>query len=636
MNKKLGFRDLRPLTAAALVAMFPAGAWASSAVQVAGLADLSLEQLSNISVTSVSGRPESLSDAAASVYVITGEDIRRSAATSLPEALRLAPNLQVAQLNAAQYAISARGFNNAIGNKLLVLIDGRTIYSSLFSGVLWDANDVVLEDVERIEVVSGPGGTLWGANAVNGVINVITRSAAQTQGTRLSVVRSGDGGYEMGRTGGILSPDSHYRLYAMLSDHDNTSRADGFRRPDASFKQQLGFRVDLGTAAEGLTLQGDAYQGGQYPANNLAPKMSGANLLARWSSRFANGSPYKLQAYIDQSQRDDVTAFRNKAATADIQFSHEVAVPNGHKLLWGVGYRHTRDENDNSPLAAFAPAARDLNWANVFAQQDLKLHDALQLTIGAKAERNVYTGWEFLPNARLSWRHSADDTSWAAASRAVRAPARLDKELVSPSTPPFVVNGGPAFDSEIAHVLEVGHRGFAGQAVSYSVSAFQQRYDKLRSIAPGASGAAVLANQIKGVVNGVEGWASWQAASNWRLGGGFLALRKHLQLTDGSRDVNGLAALGNDPRYQLSLNSHLDLSERSELNVMVRRVGALPSPQVAAYTAVDARLAWHVTPVLELSLLAQNIFDRRHIEFNAIGMASQIERRIFLKAIWQL
>ncbi|MDB5880559.1 MAG: hypothetical protein JWP43_437, partial [Ramlibacter sp.] len=213
-------------------------------VSVANLADLTLEQLSNIQVTSVAGRGESLLQAAASIYVITGEEIRRSAATSLPEALRLAPNLQVARLNASQYAISARGFNNAIGNKLLVLIDGRTVYSPLFSGVFWDANDVVLEDVDRIEVISGPGGTLWGANAVNGVINVITRAASATQGATASVVRSGAGGYETARYGGALGEVGHYRLYALAMDHGSTRRADGFERPDSASKRQVGFRSD--------------------------------------------------------------------------------------------------------------------------------------------------------------------------------------------------------------------------------------------------------------------------------------------------------------------------------------------------------------------------------------------------------
>jgi iron complex outermembrane receptor protein len=623
------------LKLAAALALGVAGhvALAQQQVSMASLADLSLEQLSNIEVTSVAGRAESLQDAASSIYVITGDEIRRSAATSLPEALRLAPNLQVARLNAAQYSISARGFNNAIGNKLLVLIDGRTVYSPLFSGVFWDANDVVLEDVDRIEVISGPGGTLWGANAVNGVINVITRPAAATQGALASVARSGAGGYEMARWGGALGEVGHYRLYALAMDHDNTSRADGLRRPDAASKRQVGFRSDWNAGAGRVTVQGDAYTGGEYPANNLAPRLSGANLLARWTGSFANGSPFKLQAYVDRSRRDDVTGFRDDSTTTDLQFSHEPVIAAGQQLLWGAGYRRTRAMNEASPAIAFLPARKTLDWANVFVQHDLNISEKLQLTLGAKAERNDYTGVEFLPNARLSYKHSPSAMTWAAASRAVRAPARLDREFFAPGTPPFVINGGPAFESEIAKVLEIGHRGYAAPGITYSATLFHQHYDGLRS---GSLAPVTLVNQIEGSTGGVEAWASWQASAAWRLSAGLLELRKHLHSTRAVPDPGGVANLGNDPRRQWSLRSSLNLGRRGEFDFMLRHVGALPSPAVESYTAVDARLALNVTQQLELSLLAQNLFDRRHVEFNAVSAASQIERRVFIKALWRL
>jgi len=620
----------------AVVAAVAAGMGEIAAAQgtaVASLADLSLEQLSNIEVTSVSGYPESLQRAPASIFVITGEDIRRSAATSLPEALRLAPNLQVARLNAAQYAISARGFNNAIGNKLLVLVDGRTIYSALFSGVFWDANDVVLEDVERIEVISGPGATLWGANAVNGVINIITRSAAATQGPMASVVRSDAGGYETARWGGALGEAGHYRVYALALDHDTTSRADGVARPDAASKQQIGFRSDWSVAGNRLTVQGDAYRGGKDPANNLAPKLSGANLLARWDGSFAGGSPYRLQASLDHGERDDVNAFRDRSSTLDVQFSHEPAVPQGHHLLWGAGYRRTRGVNERSPLVAFLPPERTLAWSNAFVQHEASLGPALGLTLGAKAEHNDYTGTEFLPSARLALQHSPQAFSWLALSRAVRAPARLDRDFFAPGREPFTINGGPNFVSEVAKVLEAGHRGYAAPGVSYSIAAFHQRYERLRS---GSPPPTRLINQIEGSVNGLEGWASWQVAAPWRLSAGFVQLGKHLGSTRGTPDPAGVANLGNDPRRQWSLRSSLDIGSRGEFDVLVRHVGALPSPQVASYTAVDLRLAFKVTPDLELSLLAQNLFDPRHVEFNPVSAASQIDRRVFIKAVWQL
>jgi len=626
-------RRTLPFAVAAAVALSAAAQGSPSPLKVASLADLTLEQLSNIEVTSVAGRAESLQEAAASIYVITGDEIRRSAATSLPEALRLAPNLQVARLNAAQYAISARGFNNAIGNKLLVLIDGRTVYSPLFSGVFWDANDVVLEDVDRIEVVSGPGGTLWGANAVNGVINIITRTAANTQGLLASTARSRAGGYEMARWGGALGDAGHYRLYALAMDHSSTSRADGVMRPDAASKRQVGFRSDWSAQAGRFTVQGDAYDGGEYPANNLAPKLSGGNLLARWGGAFAGGSPFKLQAYLDYADRNDVTGFRDRATTADVQFTHEPILPAGQELLWGVGYRETLDSTDASPAVVFIPADKKLHWANVFAQHDLHFADKWQLTLGAKAERNDYTGVEFLPNARLSYMHSPQAITWAAASRAVRAPSRLDREFFSPSRPPFAINGGPAFDSEIAKVLELGHRGYLARGVSYSITAFHQRYDRLRS---GSLAPVTLVNQIEGSVNGVEAWASWQATRAWRLSAGLLELREHLHSTRAVPDPTGVPNLGNDPRQQWNLRSSLNIGSRGEFDLMLRHVGALPSPAVQAYTAVDARLALNVTPEFELSLLGQNLFDRRHVEFNAASAASQIERRLFIKALWRL
>jgi iron complex outermembrane receptor protein len=598
------------------------------------LADLSLEELSSLEITSVSGRAESLRDAPASVYVITGDDIRRSAATTLPQALRLAPNLQVAQLNSGQYSISARGFNNAIGNKLLVLIDGRTIYSALFSGVFWDANDIVLEDIDRIEVVSGPGGTLWGANAVNGVINVITKPASATQGALAATARSSRGGYETARWGGTFGDSVNYRVYALALDRGDTSRADGFVRPDSSARKQFGFRTDWSGRAGSFTVQGDAYNGGEFPANNLAPKLSGANLLTRWKGEFSGGSPFTVQAYVDHAKRDDVTAFRDTATTFDVQFTHEPQLTEGQELLWGAGYRRTRDTDERSPVIVFIPAERTLDWSSVFAQYGRQLGKSIELTLGAKAERNVYSGLEFLPNARLAYKHENKALTWAALSRAVRAPARLDRDFFSPGSPPFLINGGPAFDSEIANVIEIGHRGFAPSGISYSVTAFRQRYERLRS---GSSAPPItLVNQIEGHVDGIEAWASWQATQAWRLSAGALGLRKHLNSTRGTPDPTGVANLGNDPREQFKLRSSWNFAGRGELDVIMRHIGALPSPAVEAYTAVDARLAWQLTPRVELSLLGQNLFDRRHVEFNAVGAASQIERRLFIKAAWRL
>mgnify|MGYP001627343920 CR=1 FL=1 len=618
--------------ALALACALACGAGQGQVVAAGGLAELSLEQLSEVPVTSVTGRPESLRSAPASVFVISEEDIRRSAATSLPEALRLAPNLQVARMSAGQYAISARGFNNAIANKLLVLVDGRTIYSSLFSGVFWDFHDVVLEDIARIEVISGPGGTLWGANAVNGIINVITKTAAATQGTLVSVTRSDHGGQEAVRWGGRLGEAGHLRLYGLAIDRDNTRQVDGAEVPDAASKVQAGFRADLGDLGRMVTVQGDIYRGGDDPANNFAPKIRGGNLLARWEGRFAGGSPFRLQGYYDLQERDDVNLFRNRNATWDLQFTHEPLLPAGHQLLWGAGYRTAQDRNEPSAIVRFDPGERRLHWANVFAQYQLQ-RGRWQYTAGAKAERNSYTGLEWLPSLRAAYQHPNRSTTWAAVSRTVRAPARLDRELFFPGNPPFIIAGGPQFESEVARVYELGHRGGFGRDFSYSATLFRQSFEGLRG---GTGFPLQIANRFEGDVDGLEAWAQWQPAEYVRLMAGYMHLRKDLRASAPPEDTGGIANLGNDPRNQWKLRAQFDLPRRTELDLLVRRIGTLPSPFVPAYTVADLRIGWRPSPRLELSLLAQNLFDRRHAEFGGGPTASTFGRRIYLRAVLEL
>ena len=612
-------------------------AHAAAATQVAALgnlADLSLEQLTTIEVTSVSGRAQTLRSAAASVYVITADEIRRSAATSLPEALRLAPNLQVARLNAGQYAISARGFNNAIANKLLVLIDGSTIYSTLYAGVIGDFHDLPLDDIERIEVISGPGSTIWGANAVNGIINVVTRPAAATQGPRVSVTRSHAGGEQVARWGGRLG-GGHVRVYGMAIDRNNTSLASGTERPDASSKKQAGFRADFDGGGHQVTVQGDVFRAGDLPATNLAPDMHGGNLLGRWDRRLADGSAFRLQASWDLYARDETATFRNKAQTFDVEFTHEPVVGAGHHVLWGAGYRSGRDVNDPSPTTAFVPAERTLTWWNVFVQDEIALGERVQLTLGAKAERNSYTGMEFLPTARLAYSHPGGATTWAALSRTVRAPSRIDRDFFFPGRPPFLIAGGPQFQSETANVVEVGHRGTVGEKLSYDLTVFRQQYKALR----GGSNAAptTIQNRIEGHVDGVEAWGTWQATPAWRLAAGYLHLDKELSYASNppANPAAGIANLGNDPRSQWKLRSQLDLGSNVALDLTARRVGALPAPAVPRYTELDARLAWTIRPDLEVSLLGQNLLDASHVEFNAPATASQMRRRLFLRLVWQ-
>ena len=612
--------------------------WAACAAdpKVRDLADLSLEQLSNIEVTSVSRRAERLQDAAASIFVITADDIRRSGVSSLPEALRLAPNLQVARVSANSYAISARGFNNAIGNKLLVLIDGRTVYTPLFSGVFWDSQDVMLEDVERIEVISGPGATLWGANAVNGVINVITRPAGETQGTLLA---AGGGNQTKGgaaRYGGEMSSGGHYRVYGQYFDRANTEHANGTSVFDDWNSGRIGFRADWGGTARGFTMQGDAYRGELDQALPGTQRISGVNLLARWNRQLAENSSVRVQAYYDRTERTQPGAFAEHLDIFDLEFQHALRPAASHNLLWGGGYRYAFDRVDNSAALAFLPADRNLRWANVFVQDEIALAPDLDLTLGVKAESNVYTGVEWLPNARLAWKAAANHLLWGSVSRAARAPSRLDRDLFSPAKPPFLLAGGPNFQSEVSKVFELGYRSQPMSAVSYSITAFHHIYDRLRSLEPAPGGGLVIDNKIDGTGNGVEAWGSYQATQAWRLSAGLLELRQRLALRSDSLSTQGVAAEGNDPKHQWMLRSSLNLGRAYELDMTVRHVSALPSPLVPAYTAFDARLGWRVSRDLELSLTGQNLFGPAHIEFGNPATASLVERSVFLKALWRM
>ena len=616
--------------------VWPARVWPAGNVAAADLADLSLEQLANIEVTSVSRRAERLSDAAASVFVITSEDIRRSGVTSLPEALRLAPNLLVARSNANSYAISARGFNNSIGNKLLVLIDGRTVYTPLFSGVFWNAQEVMLEDVERIEVISGPGATLWGANAVNGVINVITRPARDTQG---GLVAAGAGNREYAgavRYGGKLGADGHYRVYGRGFEQQNTERANGTSVRDGWDKGQVGFRADWGGTSRNFTLQGDIYSGDLEQALPGKTKVEGLNLLGRWNQRLASGSGLRVQAYYDRTVRDQPGTFREELDILDVEFQYAAQPSGKHQVLWGAGYRYARDQVQNGATLAFLPADKSMDWANVFVQDEITLGKDLSLTAGVKIETNPYTGAEFLPSARLAWKPTADQLVWGALSRAVRAPARLDRELFSPATPPFLIAGGPTFRSEISNVIEIGYRAQPASALSYSVTAFHHIHDHLRSLELMPNGSVVLGNQIEGTTTGIEAWGGYQVTDAWRLSGGLVVLNQDLHLKPGSTDIGGVNALANDPHHQWMLRSSFNLTPRHEFDVMVRRVGALPNPSVPAYTAVDARLGWRVSRAAELSLTLQNILDSAHPEFGAAPGRSEYVRGAFLKLLWRM
>jgi len=602
------------------------------------LADLSLEQLSNVIVTSVSRQEERLSDVPAAIYIISAADIHRSGARSIPEALRLAPNLQVARVDARNYAITARGFNSPFENKLLVLIDGRSIYSPLFSGVFWDAQDVVMEDIERIEVISGPGATIWGANAVNGVINVITRPAAETQGGLLSADGSEHDSNGVLRYGGALPGGGHFRVYGKYAGADDTHTEQGLNTVTGWHREQAGFRADWNLARGSATVSGDGYNGylGQFSTPQI--RIAGANVQGNLTQKLDNGDDLRLQLILDHTERNQPNAYDEHLDTLSLELQHGFHLGQRHNVIWGGGYRYAWDKVTNGPSFGFLPGDADLSWGNVFAQDEITLLPQLKLTAGLKAERNNYTGVEYLPNLRLAWAPDPSRLLWTSISRSVRAPSRIDRDLFAPSQPIiiagkpfFVIGGGPDFESEVAKVAEVGYRAQPVPTLSYSVTVYYSDYDRLRTLEPHPGGASLFSNLGEGSGRGVELWGQWQPAAIWRLNGGLVVQRIETNLLPGSHDSSGSSGLAtDDPGRHWLLRSSLDLSERLQFDATLRHTSSLPNPSVPGYSELDMQLLWKPRPDIEVALIGQNLLHPRHVEFGGTGR-SEFERTAALK-----
>ncbi len=622
--QRSGGRRSRTAAAVALVLAGPLGT--AQAQSVEELRGLSLEDLAGVEITSVSRRPQPLSEAAAAVFVITSEDIRRSGAVSLPEVLRLAPNLEVARINAQAYAISARGFNSfQAANKLLVMIDGRSVYSLLHGGVFWDQQQVMLEDIERIEVISGPGGTLWGANAVNGVINIITKRAAATAGGLVSpYLGSHDSGVGA-RYGGALGDLGAWRAYGLGFRRGDTTGPDGHDAGDDWGGRQAGFRIDLGNPGNGGTLQGDLFDN----SIDAGGSNSGGNLLGRWQHQLSERSAVELQAYFDYVDRD-AEGVSDWARTFDVQAQHNLAWSERHQLVWGGGYRQVEDEfeNDLNPFVLEHPHDT-IRLGNLFVQDTIALQDDLSLILGIKTEYSSYTEFDYLPNARLAWQVSDTTLLWAAVSRAVRTPSRIDRELTAPG----VLAPGSDFDAEELIAYEVGYRGRPSAATSLSVSLYLHDYDNLRVLAVSDSGLLVFDNAMKGYVYGVEAWGDRKVADWWRLSAGVNLLDKDLDLQEGALETALDQHQGNDPSYQLQLRSHMDLSQHLQLDLALRAVDDLPDPSVPDYLAADARLGWRVNQDLELYLAGFNLFGD-HPEAGARATRNEVPTSVLAGARW--
>ncbi|HEV7923729.1 MAG TPA: TonB-dependent receptor [Verrucomicrobiae bacterium] len=632
---------------------------------------MTLEQLMNLDVTSVAKEPEPYGEAPAAIQVITGDDIRRSGATLIPDALRLADNLEVAQVTSSSWDISARGFNSAVGNKLLVLMDGRSVYTPLFSGVIWNMQDYLLEDIDRIEVISGPGGTLWGANAVNGVINITSKSAQDTQGLYLeSGGGTGTQDFAAVRYGGTLASNVYYRVYGKYFDQSAEVLSDGASANDSWNRGQGGFRIDSDAAPQNhLTLQGDFFEGDTDVASGDEGTTGGGNILGRWTHTFVNDNELTLQIYYDQTHlaapfptAPALPAFppyfppspaipggvlTENLDTCDLDFQDRFGWGTFQHFVWGLGYRFTHDAVHNTDSVAFLPATLDQNLYSGFVQDEIKLQEKLILTLGTKVEHNDFTGFEEEPSGRLQWNFAEHQTVWGAISKAVRTPSRYDEDLFQPApgyTYLFRLVGSPDFQSETVIAYELGYRAQLGEKVSGSLSAFYNDYNHVRSTSDTIALdqpsliTTYFENNLQAQTYGFELSGNYQAQSWWRLHAGYDLLKENVWVRAGTTDVDDGLNETADPQQQVMLRSSMDLPYRIELDVAGRWIdtvhnnsGSTPGT-VPSYGEMDARIGWHATSRLELSVVGQNLLHDQHPEAGFPGPArEQIARAVFGK-----
>jgi len=631
---------------------------------------MSLAQLMDQQVTSVEKKPEPYKDAPAAIDVITSDDIQRSGATIIPQALRLANNLDVEQLSSSQWDISARGFNTAgFSDKLLVLMDGRSIYSPLLAGVIWNLQDYLLPDIDRIEVISGPGGTLWGANAMNGVINIITKNAADTQGFYAS---AGGGNWlqtqESARYGGAIGTNTYYRVYGKYVQFGPERYPDGTSAHDSWNRGQGGFRIDSEPSPDDLlTLSGNIIGGD----NEEAPGGEGSvigegtssdgNVMGRWTHTYSDRSDTQLQLYYDrtalsgpyQSTTNGTIIvpqglFRNDLDTADANFQDRFPIGDRNDVVWGLEYRFTHSVTQPAPLVDFIPNYLDQNLYSAFVQDQFKILDDVFLTAGTKLEHNDYTGFEWEPSVRLQWNVSQNQMLWGAISRAVRMPSEYDRNLYEPSPNYFLflANSNSTFASETLIAYELGYRGQFNNKVSGSLSAFFNDYNRLRSLSLSPAGLPVYwANNVRGQTWGFELSVNYQPLQWWRLNVGYDFLQENISVKPGAVDVDGGFGDTADPENQVFLRSAMDLPHHVELDANGRwidkaefnngpNLGTVPS-----YFELDLSLGWHVTKNLEVSVTGQNLLHDQHAEAgypDSIPQTQiQIVRSVYGQITWQ-
>ena len=641
--------------------------------QVNDYLDMDLQDLLSMEVTSVSRKKQRLSEAATAVFVISHEDIRRSGVTSIPDALRMVPGLHVTKIDSNKWSISSRGFNGRFANKLLVLMDGRSVYTSIFAGVYWEMQDYLLEDVERIEVIRGPGATLWGANAVNGVINIITKKTEETQGVLVTASMGDEEKGSIGvRYGTQLGENSTGRAYFKAFQRDEYVDASGANASDDWDMMQGGFKFDSEISSQdSMTLQGDYYRGDisqaivfptlTAPYSTIvqdATDVSGGNLLGRWQHTASPTSQFILQTYFDWYEREEAFGEQTNK-TIDFDFQHHLTLEK-HDLIWGAGYRQVTTDIDGTFVVNTAVAKREDDLYSFFVQDEVTLvEDVLKLTIGSKFEHNDYSGSELQPSLRLIWSPAENHTVWGSISRAVRTPSRLDHELnistlvIPPLTPtnpsplPVAVTAfhNPDFNPEQLWAWELGYRVKPATNLSFDLALFYNDYDQLRTIEPGVpvfEGTHVVQpvyfqSDLKGTTYGLELASIWQPLECWQLNLAYSYIESEYDHKDPFDELFAPVA----PRHQLSLRSITDLSETLDLDLWIRYVdesqvtdaAILSLTKVDSYITFDARLAWRPYRNTELSLVGQNLLDSQHLEAiqETFTLPTEVERSLFIK-----
>jgi iron complex outermembrane receptor protein len=643
----------------------------NSQPQQPDLTQVSIENLMNIEVTSVSKKEQKLSRTAAAIFVISQEEIRRSGASSIPDVLRMVPGVDVAQLNAHIWVISIRGFSDRFADKVLVLIDGRTMYTPTSSGVYWDQEDVPLEDVERIEVIRGPGGTVWGANAVNGVINITTKNSKSTRGALASAWGgSGDVSGGLAQWGGPAGRTGGYRVFGEYYGMGNLPLPDGTSGADSWHTWHAGFRSDLDLSAkDSMTVQGDFLRASEGETLNLVlanalpqqptftsrTQVYAANILERWNRRISADSSIELQAYYDGYDRHEEGGYEGRR-TFDLDFQHHKLVGRRNDLVWGLGYRVTSDNLTPKYSKSYIPAQRTDNLFSAFAQDEVQLTNTLGLTIGSRLEHNAYTGFEFEPSGQFVWSPTKRQSVWASAARAIRQPARADTAIrIDLAILPLAdggfglkeVTANPNRKAEELIAYQLGYRAQASSALSFDIATFWNRYHHLQTDEPGIpyfTSSPGPPHEVFPFTSddhahartyGVEAFLEWSVTKWWRISPGYAYLQMAVSPDKSSLDTTVASQAGDSPKHSYTIRSHMTLPRNFVWDSSVYFVGSLPDQGIANYTRLDLRLAWHLGERTEFRVIGQNLLTPGHEEFgDDTPLHTRAKRSVFGKIIW--